>query len=374
MAESLNRERLRGSLEEWETLSALTNNLARPTKAQIDQIRHSIGRMSRAAVKTTTRRVEALIRERRSALGITPQFESVAKRLVEERDRAQRRGQVFLPAITIPFLMSRPEAAFPVIRDLPCHAWIGLDVHGMREDLTVDFYIPEAMLFEDMAALFNRSVELRQRIATEPRLRGRVLKELAAVRRGCVLAAYYLVEAYLNGLAFDFLATVSPTFAASHVANVEFDHVEFTKSRPSLTHKELDLLLESNCERGKSHEFVSFDKKCLHYPRIISGAKTPPLQVTNCAELQFLLGPAKDLRDSIVHQSPRYDETGTSPEKQVLFFSFADYEGEDLCPQLMDNVISLLRKIEALLGYPPGRMSWLMNREPDGLFPDRAFL
>jgi hypothetical protein len=125
--------------------------------------------------------------------------------------------------------------------ELPAHAMLVLDFSGSSED----FYIPEAVLFEDMCCTFNKA-SLSRKDFHLPSVTKAEVKEHYCYVRTAILSAFYFVEAVLNGVAFDFLK-------AAH---------------RELSHEDEDLLREWDSKRGRER-FVAFRDKALKYPRII---------------------------------------------------------------------------------------------------------
>lgn len=263
-------------------------------------------------------------------------------------------------------LFRRLEAVYPLIADLPEHCRLSLDVHGtFLPGSHGEIRIIEAAVFEDMCAHVNHGLQLVERAelgtATKVEIKG-----LAAFRRAAVTSAFYLIEAYLNSIAFD------------HVV----------RSEGNMSVAELDKLTEwdSRSARGK---LVSFRDKLLVYPRIILGAPSPIFQENNCDEVSFLLTEAKHFRDAIVHANPRPGRDSFDFEKEARFWQIGEatqfwyYRGSeisDLRPsdstlwlQIVDNAIVLIRKIEDKIHPGSRRLFWLQSRTESGPFQDSVF-
>jgi hypothetical protein len=140
-----------------------------------------------------------------------------------------------------------------------------------------EYFLPEAMLYEDMALSFNEALLLQPKLPKQrPKSAVIEAKKLNMYLRTSLLSAFYFVEAYLNGIAFDF---------------------EYTnKSR--LTAEQQDMLLEWDSQRNK-RAFVSFERKVVEYPKLILGTKHPPLTVTNCPSLSSLWCKSGYLRKNV---------------------------------------------------------------------------
>lgn len=248
---------------------------------------------------------------------------------------------------------------------LPEHSLLSFDLHGIDPPGTRgEVRILEASLFEDMCALFNRGWDLSPVAAA--RQSKPVIKECAACRRGAVLAAFYMIEAYLNSIAYDYL-----------VANA--------RKGPS---DDMDKITEWDHKRDKQ-KLVSFRDKLLTYPRIILGVEHPPLQENNCPEMQFLLDDSKLFRDAIVHANPR---TGNSPiterSKELYFWRIGSvtpvafgkgtqlYSGEVAAEQwvkIIDSAITLIEKLERVIHSNTERLFWLQKRTEAGPFDLSVF-
>jgi hypothetical protein len=230
---------------------------------------------------------------------------------------------------------------------------------------TSEIRIIEAALFEDMCAMFNWAWDLTPR-CIRPAATKRDIKAAGAARRGTVVAAFYLIEAYLNSLAFD------------HVANHN-DHLS-----------EADLGKLTEWDYGKNRQrFVSFRDKLLGYPRIILGVAAPPLQENNCPEIAFLLRQAKNFRDAIVHANPKPDPNTLEVEKDLAFWkigscnpifqadagsSSSSQELEtNLWMRTADNAIEVVAKIETVIHGDVSRLFWLTRRPEGGPFPESVF-
>ncbi|MGH9448589.1 MAG: hypothetical protein ACRD3O_23165, partial [Terriglobia bacterium] len=164
--------------------------------------------------------------------------------------------------------------------------------------------------------------------------------------RSAVLSAFYFVEAYLNGLAFNFTL----------------------HCRPDLSQDKQDKLLESDSKTGRER-WLSLRSKMLEYPKIILDRRDPPLMEQNCQEMKLLIEEAKELRDSIVHQSPR-PEVGSDDFGKLKQFSSIQLAH---ATRIVDATVSYVMKLNQLLGRHGINLSWLKERGADGKFPQEAF-
>jgi hypothetical protein len=235
--------------------------------------------------------------------------------------------------------------------DLPLHARVEIDVRGMRpESSGFEYRLLEATLFEDVCALFNQAWEQHKTLGGRcyPKQN---LKQMHALFRATMSAVFYLVEGYVNGLAFDHIMRFSSTISVA----------------------DLSLLTEWDSEKNRPR-FISTRDKLLQYPRIILGLQAPPLQESNCYEMKLIIEQSKEIRDSIVHCSPfPHLQVGAINKqllltKEELFYSLSMRQVEEL----VDAAIGLVRKLNDLVndGKP---LKWLYDRSPDGPFSSEVF-
>ena len=90
---------------------------------------------------------------------------------------------------------------------------------------------------------------------------------------------------------------------------------------------------------------ISFRDKAIKYPKIILGTEHPPLQESNCPELEFVLTKAKIFRDSIVHASPSFHISDFVPKKENILYELTIEDVE----AIVDNTIELVKKIEIII-------------------------
>ena len=203
----------------------------------------------------------------------------------------------------------------------------------------------EAVLYEDMCALFNIARESHlQRREDES---AKTLKRRLALQRATVVAAFNVIEAYLNGIAFN--------------------HVEL---HPEQIDEESKIMLTEWDSARNRARYISLRDKLLHYPKLIMNLEHPPLQESNCYEMKFLLEAAKALRDAIVHASPALTVATLEAEKEVAVHG-VEFETVE---RVVDAVVALIRKLEEAVNDSDQRVrQWLLGRSPDGFFPDTAF-
>jgi hypothetical protein len=234
----------------------------------------------------------------------------------------------------------------PDFVSFPEHLKIAIDPGTYRtKEGDFELYLIESILFEDMCALFNLTREYSKKEKTDsPK---KIVKTGRAFLHSAVTMAYYFVEAYLNGIAFDY----------------------YIENKDNLNEESKSLLTEWDYRTNRP-KYVPFRDKLVKYPRIILGAQHSPLQPNNCPEMEFIATKAKIVRDSIVHSSPALDLEiiETPKEKEFFQINMADAE------EIIDNSISLVKKIEIAIFGNDRRLFWLRERGADGFFADDVFI
>jgi hypothetical protein len=158
-------------------------------------------------------------------------------------------------------------------------------------------------------------------------------RRLATSQRMCVLACFNLIEAYINGISW------------------EFTH---SKHQSSLSKNEEKMLLEAD---------GSIIKRLIHVPRLVSGVEGPLKEAT--APLSDFIETIKPYRDSIVHASPY-----AAPEK------FGGYEKleklyelrSETVTQAVEVTIQMIAAIHKHIGGTGDMPPWFMRRFPNGSF------
>jgi len=229
-------------------------------------------------------------------------------------------------------------------RKYPHHAYIALDFEGAFRAGYPEYYLPEVALYEDMCASFNLAMESQDFRTQRPVVKVDIKRHYLYLR-AAVLSAFYFVEAYLNGLAFDY----------------------WWDNRKRLSTEESDILTEWNSVKA-TPQWRNFRTKALQYPRLIVGSKHPPLTETNSPSLSILLTDGKDIRDAIVHQNPRFEADG-SPLKVrwLLHLRLNDVA------KIVDAAVDFVKQLNPVLGNYAVKFDWIYSRGDDGLFPKETF-
>jgi hypothetical protein len=100
-------------------------------------------------------------------------------------------------------LFKKYEVVFPLWKKIQPHCMVEIEF----DKTTTDVYLPEASLYEDMCFAYNQASTLVGS-TTKPELKAHTFYV-----RTSIISAYNFVESFLNGLAFDLLATCRRTLS-----------------------------------------------------------------------------------------------------------------------------------------------------------------
>jgi len=215
------------------------------------------------------------------------------------------------------------------------------------DQIRFDFYLMEAMLYEDMALSYNAAAGSAAALNQGGKTPNVGVKKHFLHLRTAVLSAYYFVEAYLNGIAYDY----------------------YYRNESKLTDKQKKDLMEWDFQTGH-RAFVKFERKVLDYQKIIMGLQHPLITITSSQRLRLILGEAKELRDSIVHQSPKTDDP-LRVSKKVLWMLALRLEH---VAEIVDAAIGFVRELNDAFAQNGMPLNWLYSRLPEtGLFPPESF-
>lgn len=339
------RHSLNALLDEYAAMLVLLASMNTEARRQVESLRASIDSLSKRELQDALQVFKKRVQTLRRTTGATLPLGSYRSMLAQNPDRP---GQVvMLPAyVAVTMFEKYPRIADALLKhELPFHAHIELDPRGEYEpQQRLQLQILEATLFEDMCGFWNdaRAIQIP---TMSPHTAKRQVKRLAALHRATVSAAFYMVEAYCNGIAFE----------------------AFLSSQDQLSERERELITEWDSKRSRA-KYASLRDKILHYPRILVGAPAPLLQESNCTALDQFLAGAKKYRDAIVHASPRIDENSLLSGKVDLFLGLNHAQ----CGDIVDSAIELVKQIGAATGRSK-HLFWLHQRSPDGGFPDVVF-
>ena len=229
-----------------------------------------------------------------------------------------------------------------VLRGAPLHSTISLSyLWGLQTEY------PEMHLVRDIALSFNAVLtaltalkEFEKLSLAEAKAKqleiARIQAEGAFNRRMCVLSCFNLVEAYINGLAWEYVQTQ--------------DTSEFSsKKRNILTEEERP---------------VNILDKLVKIPRIIAEQEEGPLHETR-EPLKSFIETVKPYRDSIVHASPfsaseRFGGYDKLSKIYVLHIQ--------TLRKAVDTTFEVISIIHQFIGGRNKLPDWVYSRNEDGTF------
>jgi hypothetical protein len=229
----------------------------------------------------------------------------------------------------------------------PLHARIALDASGLvyAESRYPEVHLLEAIMFEDMAALFNLAKQ-EYGAASAAEQSKRYVKKRNTLCRAAIMATIYFVESYLNGLARDYVISNEPDLDLS--ARSVLEDWDYKQNR---------------------HRYLTLRDKLLQYQRILLKVEHAPLQETNCPEMATIIQTAKLVRDAVAHPSAAINPKTTDPEKERAILGL-DFEVTQIT---VDAAVSLVLQIEETIRGDRKRLFWLHGRDSSGFFPDTTF-
>jgi len=249
-----------------------------------------------------------------------------------------------LPLKEFAALIGQPQDG--MLRGAPRHSTIVISSWGLQTEY------PEMHLARDMAVAFNLAHSLDGEIRQHEGMswtrakQGEVRKQIADFltraalhKRMCVLSCFNLIEAYINGVAWD--------FTESHdISGLSKNKQDVLKSGPS-----------------------SLLDKVVRVPEIVTGQSPGPLTLDK-DPLKSLKDIIKPFRDSIVHASPF-----SAPDR------FGGYDKLSRVYELtlettrsaVDLTVDVIRRIYRFLGGDGDRPPWLPPRDTDGRFEEKWF-
>ncbi len=343
------RKRLELAYREYRALLIFANRLTGNEQKRLEASLESIRKLSRTRVKSHFAAIRDELASLRRELGAKADL-AVYEKILKFPGEAAATTILYVPKDFIEKrLFRRYDRAFRLFTSLPPHAKIAIDTKGIArpEKPEVEWWLLEAKLFEDMALLWNATMDAQAE--KESNLGSRkATKWLQALIRTTTRAAFHLLEAYVNGMALDVLIT-------SEVGDLSQD--EIAKLR------EWD-------DTRKRPRFLTLREKLLQYPKIALGAEHPPLQESNCKEMALLLEKEESLRHTLVHPKPEVEVQDPEHARERVFMVLTAVE----VGKIIDSVIGLIRKLDSVLGGKFGRAeAWLRERDTGGRFPEEAF-
>ncbi len=235
--------------------------------------------------------------------------------------------------------VGKPHAL--VLKGAPPHATVCLSPWGIQTEY------PEMHLARDLAISYNDAFDAEKELVSHGIVSWRKAKDdefrnplVATISRGkysmrmCLLSCFNLTEAFINGIAWEFVQTNDIT---------------------ALSKKKQDLLTKGQ---------ASLLDKLVKVPRIVTGKGQPPL-AQDQDPLATFRDVVKPFRDSTVHASPF-----SAPER------FGGYDKLDRVYELgmptvttaVDLTLNIVKMIHEYLDLGSGLPAWMPSRGNDGRF------
>lgn len=257
------------------------------------------------------------------------------------------RGSVWYLPLT-EFLRDFGRFKTGVLKGAPLHATIHISPWGLQTDF------PEHHLMRDLAVSFNEVVEIEERHLIsyrtqtwrekkEQKTRAEIadlIRRSEVNQRTCVLSCFNLIEAYINGLAWDYVQTHDISALSKDNRNV---------------------LTES--ERP-----VNIIDKLVKRPRLVAERDAGPLHQTR-DPLKSFIEVIKPYRDAIVHASPF-----AAPEKFGSYDKLSKIYDLNLSTvrRAVDITIAVIGEIHRFIGGDGDLPVWVLPRAEDGGFVIRT--
>ena len=254
----------------------------------------------------------------------------------------ERKSVWYLPLTD--FIKYYGEIKSNVLKGAPLHTTIHISPWGLQLDF------PELHFMKDLAVSFNEAIFIEEHRLTDYRVknlnelkdqktRGEIatlLRRSAVSQRTCLLSSFNLIEAYINGLAWDYVQTHDIS---------------------CLSGKNQAILIESD-------KPINIIDKLIKIPRLVSEKESGPLHQTR-EPLKLFIEYIKPYRDAIVHASP--------------FAAPMRFGGYDKLSKLYDLNLSTIRRsiditfdviteIHHFLYGTDNLPSWIFPRTEDGAF------
>lgn len=226
----------------------------------------------------------------------------------------------------------------------PLHSTVHISPWGLQTEYA------ELHLVKDLALSLNEAIEIEEHRLTPYRTKSwseikqqaarsetaELIRRRDANQRICVLSCFNLIEAYINGLAWDYVETHDISTLSKDNRNV-------------LT---------------ESENPVNIVKKLIRVPALTTGRETGPLHQTR-DPLKSFIEIVKPYRDAIVHASPF-----AAPEKFGGYDKLSKLYGLSLVTvrTAVNVTVSLLKEIHQFVDGNGELPSWFLQRAADGRF------
>jgi len=231
-----------------------------------------------------------------------------------------------------------------VLKGAPLHATVRISPWGLQTEF------PEHHLIRDLAVSLNEAIDIeehrltpyrtkswreRKELGTRPEIADLIRRRNANLR-ACVLSCFNLIEAYINGLAWDY---------------VQMHDIS------GLTEKNRNVLTES---KG----FVNIIDKLIKVPALTTGRETGPLHQTR-DPLKSFIEIVKPHRDAVVHASPF-----TAPQKFGGYDKLSKLYDLNLhtVREAVEITIALTKAIHQFVDGTTALPLWSLPRAADGKF------
>jgi len=224
-----------------------------------------------------------------------------------------------------------------VLKNRPKHITVCISLWGLQfkcpeEEITKDLIEALKLVIDSQEQLEKYETQTHTKLKRERDLIGSLARKRVFAARSAVTSSFNLMEAYLNGLAWDYVQT----HGTAHLSNRRKKLLEDTMS-------------------------VSFRDKLYKYPEILSGR---PLWQEPDQELEYFINTLKPFRDSLVHPSPF-----SVPEKfggydKLSRFYRVDY---DTAIDVANLLLKLTKRIHIhIFGKEQASPIWLYELENEG--------
>jgi len=254
----------------------------------------------------------------------------------------EHRSEWFLPLTEFEKEFGRLKPG--ILKGAPPHCTVRISPWGLQTEY------PEHHLIRDLAVSLNEAMDVEECGLTPYRTKSwkeqkeqRTRPEIADLirrrntnLRACVLSCFNLIEAYINGLAWQYVQT--------------HDISGFTdKNRNVLT---------------ESDKFVSITDKLVKIPVLITGQEPGPLHQTH-DPLKAFIEIVKPHRDAIVHASPF-----AAPEKFGGYNKLSKLYDLNLrtVREAVEVTMAMVKAIHRFVGGGGELPPWFLPCTPDGKF------
>jgi len=249
------------------------------------------------------------------------------------------RGKYRLPLIEFIRIVGKPLEGR--LKGAPLHSTVCLSPWGLQTEF------PEAHLVLDIAFAYNAILKLKADIdevearklswSDAKKEKDEIAQKQSEMKynmRMCLICCFNLIEAYINGIAWEYVKT---------------------KGTSSLSENQRKMI---------EGDQTSILEKLVKIPRIIAGRDSSPLNKEEppLSEFRDIIKP---YRDSIVHASPY-----SAPEKFGGYDKLSKiYElNPDIVKRAVDISLEIISKIHKFVGAEREFPQWIPTRNSNGLF------